>query len=216
MTDSETKYLFFIGAYRDNEVDNSHPLLIVLNRIQKAQIKINTLSLSSLDFTSINLLLADTLKCSTDKTEELAKLCMKKTNGNPFFLIQFLLTIYGNKLFEFDHKLMVWHWDIYKIEKLKVTDNVVDLMVNEIQKLSEDTQSALKLAACIGNQFDLKTLSMTCEKTPIETANNLWEALQEELILPLSDVYRYIHNDIESAEVCYRFCHDRISMLLIH
>ncbi|MGD0755069.1 MAG: AAA family ATPase [Bacteroidales bacterium] len=210
MTDSETKYLFFIGAYRDNEVDNSHPLLIVLNRIQKAQIKINTLSLSSLDFTSINLLLADTLKCSTDKTEELAKLCMKKTNGNPFFLIQFLLTIYGNKLFEFDHKLMVWHWDIYKIEKLKVTDNVVDLMVNEIQKLSEDTQSALKLAACIGNQFDLKTLSMTCEKTPIETANNLWEALQEELILPLSDVYRYIHNDIESAEVCYRFCHDRI------
>lgn len=210
LTDSETKYLFFIGAYRDNEVDNSHPLLIALDKIEKAGTKINKLSLSSLNFSNVNLLLADTLKCSTDKTEELAKLCMKKTNGNPFFLIQFLHTIYENNLFEFDQKLMVWHWDISKIKKLKVTDNVVDLMVSEIQKLSEDTQTALKLAACIGNQFDLKTLSAVCEKAPTETANNLWEALREELILPLSDVYRYIHNDIENTEVYYKFSHDRI------
>jgi predicted ATPase len=83
-------------------------------------------------------------------------------------------------------------------------------MVGEIQKLPEDTQTALKLAACIGNQFDLKTLSVVCEKAPTETANNLWEALREELILPLSDVYRYIHNDIENTEVYYKFSHDRI------
>ncbi len=210
LTDSETNYLFFIGAYRDNEIDNSHPLAMFLERINKAGTKISSLLLSSLEFINVNQLLSETLKCPSDKTEELAKLCMKKTNGNPFFLIQFLHTIYNKKLFEFDLRLMIWHWDIGKIEKLKVTDNVVDLMVNKIRELSQDTQSTLKLAACVGNQFDLKTLSAVCNKAPGDTANSLWEALQNELILPLSDVYRYIHEDIENTQILFKFSHDRI------
>lgn len=210
LTDSETNYLFFIGAYRDNEIDNAHPLALFLERVNKAGTRINTLSLSSLDFINVNKLLSETLKCPADKTEELAKLCMKKTNGTPFFLIQFLHTIHNNKLFEFDHRLGIWHWDISKIDELKITDNVVDLLVNKIQEFPLETQSALKRASCIGNQFDLKTLSAICNKTPRETANNLWEGLKDELILPLSEGYRYIHNETDNNPVVYKFSHDRI------
>jgi len=210
MTDSDTKYLFLIGAYRDNEINQSHPLSVVLEKIKKAGTMIKTLPLSSLDYETINLILADTLKCHPEKTGELAKLCMKKTNGNPFFLIQFLQTIHENRLFEFDSKQMIWRWEIGSIQKMKVTDNVVDLMVSKIQKLPEKTQYILKLAACIGAQFDLRLLSFVYEKTPAETAEDLWEALVEEVILPISDIYRFVPSDYENAEVCYKFSHDRI------
>jgi predicted ATPase/signal transduction histidine kinase/tRNA A-37 threonylcarbamoyl transferase component Bud32 len=210
MTDSETNHLFFIGAYRDNEVDDSHPLLNVIDRIKKAGTRISKLTLSTLDYTNVNNLVADTLKCPVEKTDQLSMLCMKKTNGNPFFLKQFLQTIYENQLFEFDNKQMIWRWEIGKIERMKVTDNVVDLMISKIQKLPENTQSVLKLAACIGNQFDLKTLSIVCEKSYSETSDNLWEALKEELILPQSDDYKFILADLENCDVSYKFSHDRI------
>jgi predicted ATPase/signal transduction histidine kinase len=210
MTDSEIKQLFFIGAYRDNEIDSNHPLLIHLRKIEKGGTKVNRISLSNLDFANVNLLLADTLKCSTEKTEELAKLCLKKTDGNPFFLKQFLQIIYEDNIFAFDKKQFIWHWEIGKIEKIKATDNVVNLMVSKIQKLSHSTQSALQLAACVGSQFDLKTLSIVCEKSPAETATNLWEALKEELIFPLNDEYKFIHSEFENIKVSYKFSHDRI------
>lgn len=210
MTDSETKQLLFIGAYRDNEIDSNHPLLINLRKIEKCGTRVNRISLSNLDFANVNLLLADTLKCSTEKTEKLAILCLKKTDGNPFFLKQFLQIIFEDDHFVFDRKQLLWHWEIGKIEKIKATDNVVNLMVSKIQKLSHVTQSALKLAACVGSQFDLKTLSIVCEKSPTETATNLWEALAEELIFPMNDEYKFIHSEFENIKVSYKFSHDRI------
>lgn len=210
MTDSETKHLLLIAAFRDDEVDSGHPLLNTIDKIQKAGTPVNTLSLSPLNFTHVNNLLSDTLKCAPEKTYELAKLCMKKTYGNPFFLKQFLQRIYEDQLFEFDNKRMIWHWEIGMIEKMTVTDNVVNLMVTKIHKLSENTQTVLKIASCIGNRFNLRTLSQVYEKSPALTATDLWEALREELIFPMSDDYKFIHTDVENVNVNYKFSHDRI------
>ena len=155
-------------------------------------------------------MLAETLKCPAEKTEELAKLCKKRTLGNPLFLKQFLQHLYKEKLFEFDHKQLMWHWEIDQIGKMGITENVVDLMVKKTQKLSSTTQKVLQIAACLGNQFKLKTLAMVYEKTPAETADSLWEALEEEFVLPMSDAYKFVQEDFEDAEVVYKFTHDRI------
>jgi predicted ATPase len=79
----------------------------------------------------------------------------------------------------------------------------------------------LKLAACIGNQFDLNTLAIVYEKSPVETAVDLWRALQEGLIIPISDVYKFFQSDSNQSESTqvpttnyqlptYRFLHDRV------
>ncbi len=210
MSDNETKYMFFIGAYRNNEIEPNHPLLKTLDEIMKAGTTMCSLILPSLDYDNVNLMIAETLKCPVEKTVELAKLCKKKTLGNPFFLKQFLQTLFKENLFEFDNRQRIWCWEIDKIGGMGITDNVVDLMVKKIQKLPEKTQAVLKLATCIGTQFDLKTLALVNEKTPAETATDLWDALPEEFVLPISDAYKFIQKDFDDAEVVYKFSHDRI------
>lgn len=86
-----------------------------------------------------------------------------------------------------------------------------------LQKLPINTQNVLKLAACMGNQFDLATLAIVHEKSQTETAAHLWKALQEGLVIPITEVYKFFQ-DSESVEVAqaselsvpYKFLHDRV------
>ncbi|MHC5772414.1 MAG: AAA family ATPase [Nostoc sp.] len=224
-------HLFFlIGAYRDNEVSPAHPLMVTLNEIEKTAATTNTITLAPLTQRQINQLIADTLKCTEDLALPLSVLISQKTQGNPFFATQFLKTLYQDKLIEFDFELGCWQCDIAQVNQQAVTDNVVDFMVTQLRRLPESTQKVLQLAACIGNQFDLVTLAIVSEQSKIETAASLWKALQEGLILPTSEVYKFyqdsslensdqITNNIDTQladfrvgekTAIYKFLHDRV------
>jgi predicted ATPase/class 3 adenylate cyclase len=212
MTDANTRYLFAIGAYRDNEVSAAHPLMLTLSEIKKSGATVNTVFLPPLDLTHINHLIADTLKCDKERAKPLAELVLVKTQGNPFFMNEFLKSLYTEKLFEFDFQRGVWQWNLEEIKARGITDNVVELMALKIQQLPEMTQEVLKLAACIGNQFDLKILSIVEEKSQKATAAQLWSAVQEGLILVVGDDYKFLQTDRNPDElrVAYKFVHDRI------
>ncbi len=218
---TDTSHLFIIGAYRDNEVNSGHPLIFTLNEITKAQAAIDTITLLPLSQLQVNQLVADTLKCSEKLALPLSQLVSQKTQGNPFFAIQFLKALYQDDLIQFDFELGCWQCDIARVRRRAVTDDVVEFMALQLQKLPVETQEVLKLAACIGNQFDLATLAIVSEKSEIETASNLWRALQEGLILPISDVYKFyqgedrLESGLESENsrkqiAKYRFLHDRV------
>ncbi len=185
MTDHKTQHHpFLIGAYRDNEMHTNHPLLSTLETLRKQGVHVNEIFLGPLSLKDVSQLLANTLHSDRKSVRSLTELVVRKTGGNPFFLNQFLQTLYEKKLFEFDVLKGCWQWKIAQIKKSKMTDNVGDLMAMKIRKLPEETQNILKLAACIGNQFDLKTLASVNEKSAWETADGLWHAMQKGLILP--------------------------------
>ncbi|MDZ7991410.1 MAG: AAA family ATPase [Nostoc sp. EfeVER01] len=218
---ADTKHLFLIGAYRDNEVNSAHPLMLTLNDIQQTAATINTITLASLSQSQVNQLVADTLKCTKDSALPVSQLVFQKTQGNPFFGIQFLKALHQDGLIEFNFELGYWQCDITKINQQAVTDDVVKFMVFQLQKLSPSTQNVLQLAACIGNQFDLATLAIVWESSEIETAASLWKALQEGLILPISDVYKFYQGENHDRLALstgntnkqlakYRFLHDRV------
>ncbi|MCV6636192.1 AAA family ATPase [Candidatus Albibeggiatoa sp. nov. NOAA] len=214
MDDDKQKSLFIIGAYRDNEVDEFHPLMLALKNMRRQQATVNVITLAPLALSHVSQLIADSLKTSTDQINQIAQLCWEKTRGNPFFLTQLLHTFHQNKAIEFDVQTGRWRWHLEKMQQAEVSDNVVDLMVNKIQQQCTGSQSVLELAACIGNQFDLRTLSLVYQQPILDTANALWQALQEELILPLGDVYKFVdhkspEHDVEMIPV-YRFIHDRV------
>ena len=215
------RYLYIIGAFRDNEVVPGSPLRTTLQEIKNNGTEMETIVLSLLTKTHVNQLTAETLLCSVDKATPLSDLCFAKTRGNPFFLNQFMLSLFHkNFIFQKQGK---WEWEYEKIQQSDITDNVADLMIHKIYGLSRNAQKILRYASCIGNQFDLHTLSIFHGKSHAETAVDLAELLEEELILPLDASYKYMSQvpiSLESPESrtafnklnnCrYRFLHDGV------
>ncbi|QIR36494.1 AAA family ATPase [Tolypothrix sp. PCC 7910] len=210
-------HLLLLGAYRDNEVSPAHPLMLTVEELQKAGTTINTITLASLALSDTNLLVADTLQCSTKQAQSLTELIERKTQGNPFFITQFLKALYEDRQITFNHHQGYWECDIAQIKALSLTDDVVEFMAQQLQKLPSQTQNVLKLAACIGNSFDLATLAIVSQQSQTHTATALWKALQEGLILPTSQIYKFFQAEIteptvgeESINLTYRFLHDRV------
>ncbi|MEG4012425.1 MULTISPECIES: trifunctional serine/threonine-protein kinase/ATP-binding protein/sensor histidine kinase [unclassified Microcoleus] len=228
MSDIDNRYLLLIGAYRDNEVFPAHPLMLTLAEIQKTAAQVNTITLAPLDRADVNSLVADTLACSRALALPLTELVYQKTLGNPFFSTQFLKSLHEDRLIEFNCESRYWQCDIVRVRTLALTDDVVEFMALQLRKLPTRTQFVLKLAACIGSQFDLATLAIVDENSPVETATALWKALQEGLILPVSEVYKFYQGEGNSESVIgngnefdqlsithdqlpkYKFLHDRV------
>jgi predicted ATPase/signal transduction histidine kinase len=215
-TQVNDRYLLLIGAYRDNEVSPAHPLLLTLDEIHKANAKVSTIILKPLSQLTLNQMVADTLKCSKNFAFKLSQLVYQKTQGNPFFATQFLKSLHQNNLIKFNYEQGYWECDISQINQQALTEDVVEFMALQLQNLPLATQDALKLAACIGNQFDLETMAIVCGPSENEIANTLWSALQEGLILPQSQVYKfYIGQETQDLEpnlrsLRYKFLHDRV------
>ncbi|MBD2453247.1 AAA family ATPase [Nostoc sp. FACHB-87] len=217
ISESSTGYLLLIGAYRDNEVFAAHPLMLTLDAIAKAKATVNTITLKPLSTSSLNQLIADTLHCAGNLAQPLTELVYQKTQGNPFFATQFLKALHQEKLINFDLQTGHWQCDISQLKSTALTDDVVELMAQQLKKLPLATQNVLKLAACVGNQFDLSTLTIVSEQSEAATASDLWKALQEGLILPISQIYKFFQlENLEQSEIAqnanpsYRFLHDRV------
>ncbi|MBN3871487.1 AAA family ATPase [Nostoc sp. JL33] len=220
MAQSDCGYLFIIGAYRDNEVFAAHPLILTLDEIQKASSRVNTITLANLSQADVNHLIADSLSCATGLAWPLTELVYQKAKGNPFFTTQFLKALHEDELITFDWEAGFWQCDVAQVRSLALTDDVVEFMAQQLQKLPDITQDVLKLAACIGNQFDLATLAIVSEKSQTETASDLWKALQEGFIIPINEVYKFYQTETSTAtlqtstqkvDTCaYKFLHDRV------
>ena len=209
----ENPHLFILGAYRDNEVNEGHPLLLMLDEIRIIR-DINNLRLEPLTEKMINQIISDTLHCTPEYTQSLSNIIFKKTEGNPFFTKELFTNLYKETFLNFNHVKRCWEWDLDKIKETNITNNVVELMLVRLKKLSENSRESLQLASCIGNYFDLNTLSIIMERTIQETAKILFEAVKEEIVIPLSDKFRLVHleetNLSENIDIACKFQHDNL------
>ena len=223
ITDFDSHYLLMIGAYRDNEVNPTHPLIQTIEKIQEIGAVLNNITIEPLESRHVRQLVADTFNETVEaaRIEPVAELLFHKTQGNPFFLTQLLKTLVSENLLVYDFTKGIWQWDIEEIQAVGITDyNVVELIARTIQKLPATTQQVLKLAACIGNQFNLDILAIANEESTQNTAVQLWTALQAGLILPYGgSTYKIplLFGQEESAilnlrdvKVDYKFLHDRV------
>ncbi|MGL5193632.1 MAG: trifunctional serine/threonine-protein kinase/ATP-binding protein/sensor histidine kinase, partial [Chroococcales cyanobacterium] len=221
LTEAQCQYLLVLGAYRDNEVFPAHPFLMTVKALEKAAVTLTTLTLSPLGADSLNHLIADAFQAPESVVQPLTNLVMQKTQGNPFFATQFLKALHQDSLITFDGEARHWRCDLIQVMDAALTDDVVEFIALQLQKLPLATQEQLKFAACIGAQFDLKTLAIVSEQDPIQVASALWPALQEGLIVPQNKIYQFYLDDDQphvhqasgeeiSEQINYRFFHDRV------
>ncbi len=199
VTHPETRYLLLVGAYRDNEVGPSHPLMLTLDSIRKTQAKVREIVLGPLGLDDVGRLIADALHCEPARARALARLVHERTAGNPFFTIQFLSTLAEERLVEFDARIAGWRWDLQRIEAKGFTDNVVELMIGKLKRLPPATQEAMTLLACLGNLADAAHLAMIRGGSVHDLDGALWGAVEAGFAMRLDGTYKFVHDRIQEA-----------------
>jgi len=207
LTNEANTHLLLIGAYRDNEVDRTHPFITTLNDLTAAGRPMQTIQLGNLQAEDVRQLIQESLTCSTTGSQALTELVYDKTQGNAFFTRQFLQNLYEEGWLRFNFDTCCWMWDIAQLEAQNITDNVVELMIGKLKRLSPQTAHSLQLAACIGNEFDLQTLALISRTSEPAMSASLEEALTQGLIIPLDDYYKLPDT---AGQACFSFLHDRV------
>ena len=195
----ETRHLLLIGAYRDNEVGPSHPLVLALDALRRAGTRVNEIVLAALELDDLGRLVAGALHCDEQHVRPLARLVAEKTGGNPFFAIQFLTELAAEALLFLDAGIAAWTWDLARIAAKGYTDNIVQLMVVRLKRLPAAAQEGLKELACLGNIADFATLAIVRERPDEEIHSAFQDATKAGLLIRLESAYRFAHDRVQEA-----------------
>jgi predicted ATPase len=206
LADSLARCLFVIAAYRDNEVDAAHPAMLMADNVEKTT-SVFRIALGPIALSDTEALVADALRVGRADATSLTELVHARTDGNPFFLVQLLQSLDVEGHLTLDQARGVWTWDMAQIRAGGLTNDVIELMSSRLRKMPDATCDVLKIAACMGNKFDLHVLATVMGRTLDEIEQLLWPALSEELVLPLAGGYR---TETRERHTRYRFLHDRV------
>jgi predicted ATPase len=199
LTQPDVQHLMLIGAYRDNEVDSTHPLMRKLEAIRGAGARALEITLTPLSLEDLGQLIADSLHCEVDHAIPVAQLVQEKAGGNPFFAIQFISALAEERLLTFQPENGRWSWDLNRIRAKSYTDNVVELMAGKLRRFSAITQEALKQLACLGNVAEIATITLVHGETEKAMHAALWEAVHAGLVFREDSAYKFLHDRIQQA-----------------
>lgn len=197
LRDHRIDHVLFIGAYRDDEIDLHHPLSLMLRALPAE--RRTQLALTPLGSSDIASMVEDTFP-SAQPAQQLAELIQAKTGGNSFSVQEFLRLLHRDGLVAFDAAQRAWTWNIEEVHGRDISDNVVDVLIECMETLPDDTRRALKLAACMGNRFSVELLAVVAQRTRAELVQDLERALRERLVTAMQS-----HKSGE-----FRFSHDRV------
>lgn len=206
LQNQNSHHILLIGAYRPHDITPIHELPNFIKTVKEKQTYLNIqfIALANLPQMFIYELLKDTLSCSQNIETlllQLANCIYDKTNGNPFYVQQFLLHLYEEDLLSFDNESMIWVWDIQKIESLQITENLLELVINKIQRLPFDMQQTLQLAACFRGKFSLDNLQAINQNGLENIQVHLQKGILENLLIPTHQIntYYFAHDEIQKA-----------------
>ncbi len=196
--DPDTKHFLFIGAFRDGEIAAKHPLMEARKELARSGIDVRELSLAPLKVMHVNQFLMDCLHCVPERSLPLAELVHRKTDGNPFFIKQFMETVHEIGLIKLD-PATGWQWDVDEIEGIEETRNVSALMAGKITRLPQRAQELLKICACFGSRFNPESISEFVERPIDDTVFDLREAIREGLIIASNRYFKFAHDRIQES-----------------
>ncbi len=204
------KYILVIMAFRENEVEPGHPLLAAVDNLRNHAAQVAALHVDNITLDDVRSFIVDSLQPSVDDSAGLAAHIHETTKGNPFFVRSLLSFLHEFALLRFDPAAGRWQWNVDEISTGKLPVTLEELFTSKLHELDADGQSVFSLAACLGNRFDIQTLSIISGRAPGECVDLLTHAKAHGLIM----VPHCTDDDLEASApgggVLYRFLHDRV------
>ncbi|CAB1084484.1 Formate hydrogenlyase transcriptional activator [Olavius algarvensis Delta 1 endosymbiont] len=198
-TSPNLAHLLVVGAYRDNEVHADHPLMMLIAELERAGADLMRMTLPKLAEADVEALISDALRRDPGEVQELSRLVYAQTNGNPFFTRQVLRSLEDQGLLALDSAAGHWRWDMDALRDLDVTASVVELLVGMLKELPAGTRETLKVAACIGNQFDIAMLTVITAGDDDAILDHVREAVAAGLIWERDDIGFFVHDRVQEA-----------------
>ena len=207
MTNVEARYMLFIGAYRENEVGASHPLLKTMTQMEQDKAVVQTLHLTNLAVEPLNASIAEALQCDRAAASPLTELVYAHTQGNVFLTREYLTMLVKDGLLTFDVTARRWVWAPEQIRARAIPETMAAFLSHHIEQLPDAIRETLILAACIGKTFDLHTLAALADQPLRTVLDTLLKAVDEGLIRSLDAGYKMIPAlaEEEQARVRSRF-----------
>jgi len=122
----------------------------------------------------------------------------EKTKGNPFFVIEFLQSLVGRGLLQYNLNTKRWVWNEAAIRSEHCMRNVLYLLSSKMTELSENVLTSLKVMACFGsstNESVIDNLSKSSEYSDI----------QYSLIIAIRDGFV-----VKGEKGNFKFVHDKV------
>ena len=189
--------MLFVGTYRDNEVCPDHIIFGFVNMLSQFNVLTSNIRLDGLTKNDVNSMVSDTFRTLPRLCRSLSQVVFRKTNGNPYFVLEFLRSLVHRDIVKFSLRERRWTWDEAIVSAENITDNVLYLLSNELNGLSESMQTALKCASCFGIKM---------EKSLVQKLSGHSNYIN--LQLTLDDAVNGGFMDFDGTH--YRFVHDKV------
>jgi predicted ATPase len=200
----EEAYIMFVGSYRDNEVDNAHPLAKVLHKFRgDSSINMTDILLSGLSYESLNEMLSDTLSLPTRRVKPLSELVIQKTDGHPLHVMEFIQALTVNNLLTHSFS-KGWEWDADSIDIFPITDSVAELYSFKLQRLPKDILLGVQILSCFGFQVNQQVLDFVTDydgQDSVDMNAVLQVATSEGLIEQAGPLISFTHDMILKAAI---------------
>jgi predicted ATPase len=212
----EEAHIMFVGSYRDNEIDNAHPLMKVLHKFRgDSSINMTDISLSGLSHESLNEMLSDTLSLPTRRVKPLSELVIQKTGGHPLHVIEFIQALSVNNLLTHSFS-KGWEWDADSIDIFPITDSVAELYSFKLQRLPKDVLLGVQILSCFGFQVNQQVLDFVADydgQDSVDMNAVLQVATSEGLVERAGPLISFTHDMILKAAIDSIPDHDFVSLL---
>ncbi|HEY8038076.1 MAG TPA: AAA family ATPase [Methylobacter sp.] len=194
----EHPFLFFMGAYRHNEVDSSHPLSKLLRKIQENNGPFAEIRVEALTDADCHEMVAYILDSSLEATANLAEFIAHLTEGNPLFVSESLAWLYNEDLLNTDAERH-WHWDIKRIRDTQMPTSVVELFSSKVGKLPVKTLHILNHCACMGNRFSVEDVALVLDIRIEQLFEDLKPVLNLGMLLENKSDLQFVHDRVQEA-----------------
>ena len=139
------KNLILIGTYRESEISNDHMVTCLIQKIKQQNVNLTTIKVANLDEGDINEVLSDSLSCTPFESYPLTALVLKKTNGNPFFTNQLLMSLHEQGLIYPCGNTCKWKWNDTIFDEVDIAESVLELIRKKMLSFDNLTLTALKV-----------------------------------------------------------------------
>ena len=200
IADVNITYFLFIGCYRNNEILQDHPLNGLVHNMKDSGATVTEIQVDNIDGAAINELVSDALHISPPQSRSLADLIFQKTSGNALFVVKFIQTLYDEGLLRYSLSSRRWTWDVDAIQSKTVADSVAELLTDKMLQYPPEVLRSLKLASCLGHQFEESMIQLVGEHNRCRNISFLLDiSVSAGLMYKVGNLYTWSHAAIQGA-----------------